>query len=220
MALPTTWTGLVSGTLRDSDYRAIRYQLWSYFEKRGTVRIPDDDAAWPALSNGELVALAVAWKRAAARSKAPTWPQWYDLVVSGLGWHQDGDRFVMSLDHMKAPAPPSTLKLFWLTTGDLAEQLDGAGTVLRPLIVDWSRSAYEQAARDAWTQMKVNREVTQMPPMPVPGGGRPGDPPAKPKIPPELVPDPSDLAPLPSVGGGLLLVLLLLAALSRKRKGN
>lgn len=158
-----------------------------------------DEVPYPALSNGELIALVQAWKRAAARSKSPTWKGWYDLVLDALGWAQQGDRFIMTREHAKEPADPSAVAMFWESLTELTAQLDRAGTVVKPLIVDWSYAGYEQAARDAWRKMKEDGIV-----------------PAEDAGP---VTTPSDSAVAPSGGGGgWLLLAILAAALATNRK--
>lgn len=153
---------------------------------------------WPGLSNGQLIALARAWKRAAARSKSPAWPLEYHLVIEALGWHQEGDRFIMTEAHAKEPAAPELLAMFWKSVRDLADRLSNDGTKLNPLIVDWSYAGYEAAAREAWTQMQAERASSPAAPGPI--------------------------ATAPAVkessgwGGAVLLIALLLAAGSKKKR--
>lgn len=187
----------------DKSYSGIRTQLYAQFYKRAEVETDDPVAgpqSWPDLSNGELIALVRAWKRAAARSSHPSWPISYDLLLSGLGWSKEGDQFVMTRDHATRPASALAIKLFWIATDDLAVQLDSATTKRYPLIVDWSYSGYEQAARDAWHEMQLAR----LPPLP----DRPPPSPIDPVLP-----------ELPSIdGGGILLVLLIAAYVITRKK--
>lgn len=156
-----------------------------------------DEEPYPALSNGELIALVQAWKRAAARSKSPTWKGWFDLVLDALGWAQPGDRFIMTREHAKEPADPSVVAMFWESLTELTTQLDRAGTVVKPLIVDWSYAGYEQAARDAWRKMKEDGIATAAPPI---------DDSAAPA------------AESGGGGGGWLLLAILAAALATKKQ--
>jgi hypothetical protein len=172
--------------------------------------------AYPALSNGEVIALVQAWRRAAARSKTPTWKGWNDLLNVALGWNAPGDRFVMTKAHAKAPADPGVVALLWQSTADLATNLDAAGTVYKPLIVDWSYSGYEQAARDAWHQMQHDAGAS---------GGLIGPPPSPippdPKLPDAPIPTPPERRkPKSSSGVGWLLAIALLLLGTRDRRQN
>lgn len=109
------------------------------------------------LTNAQLAALVRAWSRCAARSKAPTWAPAYELTIAALGYTAPGDRFVMTEAHMKAPAPAALVEYFWRASRELAQRLDADGTKLERLYVDWSTAGYQQAARDAWQRMQVER---------------------------------------------------------------
>lgn len=181
----------------------------------GTIGTGEIGAPWyAALSNGEIAALVLAWKRAAARSHVPTWPGWYDLLLHVLGWRSAGDRFVDFPDgtakkYASARADDEIIELFWRSIWDLAAQLDGAQTPVKPLIIDYSFQSYRQAARDAWHEM----ERLNPPPSPIPGA--PGGPP---------MPDKPDLPMPPGTGGKkssslwLLIALLLVATRGRSKK--
>lgn len=198
MKLPTTLTGK-----SDPGYVGIRSELY-YAASKANGEMNVDGASYPKLSNGQVVALVQAWRRASARSVRPSWPISFDLLIAALGWRKPGDRFVMSREHASALASGELVALFWLATGDLAESLDGARTKRLPLIVDYSYAGYEAAAREAWREMQAS---SGMPPLPD-------------KIPP------SPIAPVlpPKIprmgGGGILLLLLLIAAHATTRKKN
>lgn len=174
-----------------------------------TVAAPTGDRVVPRLTNGQVVALARAWKNAAARSKSPRWPDWYTLTIAALGWRTDGDKFVMTREHANEAAPTELLEFFWVATKQLAQQLDQAQTVNRPLNVSWAWEGYEQAARDAWHVMKVERRA------------RPTDEPAESPAPSiESPAAPAKPAESSGWGGGLLLLVLLLAVGATKKKGR
>jgi len=177
-----------------ADYQAIRFAEWANANKR---------TKGGALSNGELVAHAQAWRRAAARSSTPRWPAWFDLVTTafyGPG-RGAGDRFDMTPAHMTAPAPAELVAYYWTATGDLAVQLDDAHTVVKPLIVDASRAGYEAAARDAWNILKAEAAAL------------PVDQPVPFEEPISRPPDDEVIAPAAESSGlGALLLLLALVA--------
>jgi hypothetical protein len=200
MKLPARFDGAKVG----GGYVGIRSQLYATVEKtNGT--ISDAGTTWPKLSNGQVVALVQAWRRAAARSSRPSWPLSSDLLRAALGWRATGDRFVMTTQHAASLAAPELLQLFWLSTGELADQLDGVPTVKRPLVVDYSFRGYEAAARQEWSSMQAEAKI--------PGPKGPIEVP-DPKLPVKPV-----LPVVPSVGGGgLLLLLLLLAAFATKKR--
>jgi hypothetical protein len=185
-------------------YEGIRSQVY-YNAQQANGSTSINGAQWPKLSNGQVIALVQAWRRAAARSARPSWPLSFDLLRSALGWSQAGDRFVMSREHASALAPPELLQMFWTSTGDIAQQLDDANTKRMPLIVDHSYAGYEQAARDAWREMQAAGIV-----IPTPGGPLPVPDPVTPPTPP--------LPQVPSVGGGGMLLLLLIAAVAFSRR--
>jgi hypothetical protein len=167
--------------------------------------------AYPALSNGEVIAIVQAWRRAAARSHTPTWAAWDDLINAALGWTAPGDRYVMTKEHARAPADPGVIALLWQSTDELANQLDASGTVYKPLIVDWSYSGYEQAARDAWHQMQLDVQggIIGPPPSPIPP---PAPSPEKP------VPAPPEKKKGKGSGIGLFVFALLLLGTRDNRK--
>jgi len=176
-------------------YAGISAQVFQDADRNnGKVMIPGPEGGmyWPRLSNGQIAALAMAWKRAASRSKAPSWPDWYPIVNAALGWEKKGDRYIMTAERAAAPAAPELLEFFWRSSDELAKRLDAAGTKRAPLIVDWSFATYEAAARDAWQQMQSEDRGS-------PDGPARADP----------APQGSD--------GGLLLVLVIVAVMvSRK----
>lgn len=167
------------------------------------------DTMLPRLTNGQVVALARAWRNAAARSKSPTWAQWYELTIAGLGWRAEGDRFVMTREHANAVAPPELLAYFWASTKALAQQLDATQTVVRPLNVSYAWDQYEQAARDAWHVMKVERRARST-----------ADTPATSPAPAISPAAPAKPAESSGWGGGLLLLVLLLAVGATRKKGR
>ena len=137
----------------------------------------------PRVSNGQAVALVQAWRRAAARGQV-SWPVWADLASYALGRIEGDERFDMSQAHATAPLDDDGCALVWSATAELAAQLDESGTIVRPLVVAWTRASYQQAARDAWEVIKHEREQAKIPgpllpppqpdpdnPPKVPGGG-------------------------------------------------
>lgn len=142
----------------------------------------------PQLSNGQAVAIVQGWRRAAARGQV-SWPVWADITSYALGRIEGTERFNMTAEHARAPLDAAGLALVWSATAELASELDASGTVVRPLVVAWTRGTYQQAARDAWEVIKHERERDASearipgpllpPPQPdpddppkVPGGGR------------------------------------------------
>lgn len=195
------------GTGFQAGYQGIEAQLFLDVDKtNGNVRIPDEDGTvLPKLTNGQIIALATAWKRAAARSKAPSWPAWFDITVAALGWTKPGDRFVMTRAHAAAIAPPELLVMFWAATKELAARLDATGTKRAPLIVSYAWSGYEQAARDAWQTMQREQKQTD---------GSSLEPFDESKI--EI--DDAKPAESSGWGGAILLIVLLLAAAKKSRR--
>lgn len=175
-----------------------------------TVADPSGDRVVPRLTNGQIVALARAWKNAAARSKSPRWPDWYTVTIAALGWRTEGDKFVMTREHANAAAPTELIEFFWVATKQLAQQLDQAQTVIRPLNVSWAWEGYEQAARDAWHVMKVERRARPTDEQPATSPAPPLESPAAPAKPAESS----------GWGSGLLLLVLLLAVGASKKKGR
>lgn len=201
MKLATTFSGTKG---KEPGYAGIRAELYFDASKANGELQAIDGAAYPRLSNGQVVALVQAWRRAAARSKNPRWPLGLDLLRAGLGWRKQGDRFVMTAKHAATAAPSELVQLFWLSTAELAEQLDVAGTKRAPLIVDYSMAAYGAAAREAWREMQAELKVP----------GKPGQPWIE-------VPEEVPIKPvIPRGGGGglLLLVVLLIVAVGTRRK--
>lgn len=196
----------MKATIDGPSYLEILGRFGDEVTRANAVIVGSDGTEYPRLSNGELVAAVQAWKRCAARSKTPAWGMWYDLVLSGLGWEKDGDRFDMSDAHIKAPADPAAVELFWQEAARLAAQLDDVTTKLAPLIVDWSRKGYGAAAREAWRKMVEDGKAPNViPPLPP-------SPPTSPVNPP--------IPTLPTLDGDGLLIALLIAAavLSRKNR--
>ena len=144
-----------------ADYATMRYAVYTNAREREYGDEPVGPTYFPTLTNGEVVAFAQAWKRAAARSSTPRWPAWYEMVIAALGWSAPGDRFNMSEDHAKRAAPAELIEQLWIASDELAVQLDTAHTVVKPLIVDYSRDGYNAAAREAWHVMKT--EATMLP---------------------------------------------------------
>ena len=154
MALRTTYDG--KGF--QPGYAGIEAQVFLDADRQnGNVKVPDgaDGEIVPRLTNGQVIAMATAWKRAAARSKAPAWPEWYTITIAALGWRNRGDRFVMTKDHAQTPADPGLLQFYWRAAKALAERLDASATKHAPLIVSYAWDGYEQAARDAWHTMQI-----------------------------------------------------------------
>lgn len=143
----------------------------------------------PRLSNGQAVALVQAWRRAAARGQV-TWPVWVDLASYALGRREGTEPFNMSGDWARRPLDDDGLAMLWSSTAELATDLDAAGTIVRPVVVAWTRAGYEQAARDAWETIKHERALEESAAK-VPG----------PLLPPPQ-PDPDDPPKVP--GGGTL----------------
>lgn len=198
---PTTFTG--KGY--QAGYAGIAAELFAIADKvNGKLLAPDADGGiyYPRLTWGQIVALTLAWKRAAGRSTV-RWGTWYDLTKHALGWGKEGDRFIMEKSWAETSADPSSLALFWTEIDRLAISLDNAGTKIAPIYVDWSWPAYEAAARDAWNQMKIEREAPKSSPDP-------------------KLEDDADRGASESSGwgNGILLIALLIAAgmASKKRR--
>lgn len=200
-----------------TSYKAPNYQLAfaqsfsDAVENNGTVAVLDgaNERLVPRLTNGQVVALARAWKNAAARSKSPSWPPWYDITIAGLGWKAEGDKFVMTKEHANAEAPTELLVYFWSATKALSAQLDQSTTVVRPLNVSYAWDVYQQAARDAWHLMKVERRARSTPEQPAVSPA--------PAISPTAPAKPAESS---GWGGGLLLLVLLLAVGATRKKGR
>jgi hypothetical protein len=193
MKLKKSYTGV--------DYATIRWNVFQSVKTRS-------QTAYPWLSNGEVIAFAQAWRRAAARSSSPRWPAWYEIVLAALGWEKVGDRFDMSEAHAKRAAPPALVEQLWIATDELAVQLDTAHTVIKPLIVDYSRDAYAAAAREAWNIMKAEASIQPVDPFTD----------AQPISSPDQVDDATTTQPGSSGGGfGALLLLALLVAWAMKK---
>lgn len=193
--------------IKGPDYVSIASALWDDVK-----RVNGVCGSYPCLSNGEVAAIIQAWRRAAARTSVPTWPGWYELMLHALGWRQPGDRFVnFKGDEAKAysqeRADPELIELTWKSVAELAGQIDAAKGTVGPLLIDYSYSAYGQAARDTWNEMKrQNPEwISPIPPMPE-------DPPESPVEPPH---GPGDGG---GGGGWLLIALLIAASLGRSNK--
>lgn len=204
-------------SITGTSYREIEASSWEdVANAHGMVATQGSGEEYPALSNGELIALIQAWKRASARSSQPGWGEWYEIALDGLGWQQPGDRFNMTKDHAQAPADPAAVALFWESVDRLAQRLDGARTVVKPLIIDYTFAAYEQAARDAWREMqRVQTEVPSVPgrkPIPLP------DDPEPPPVPHDPRRKPSPDKPAKGGGDGILIALLIAAYVLRKRR--
>lgn len=130
---------------------------------RGAVAQPEADGSssyLPRLTNGQLAALVLAWRRAAARGNV-SWPVWADLANAALGRSETEPRFDMSRARRQATADDAALELFWTATAELASRLDDAGTVVRPVPVQWTQDSYEQLARDAWETIKRERDEAE-----------------------------------------------------------
>lgn len=194
----------VKNTITSNTYVGIALASWDEVKRANgitasPVTSPDQEpvAGYPKLSNGEMIALIQAWKRAAARSKVPTWGGWYELTLDALGWQKPGDRFKDSRADAQAPVDDATVRVFWTSIAQLAGQLDATHTVLRPLYIDWSYPGFEAAAREAWRKMQEEGGSASAGPAPT-----------------------STEAAAASGGNGLLIVLLLAAwATSRRKKG-
>jgi hypothetical protein len=204
MPLKTSYDG--SGF--QAGYAGIEAQLFLDVDRtNGNVRIPDDDGTiLPKLTNGQVAALATAWRRAAARSKAPSWPAWYDITIAALGWTQPGDKFIMTREHAAKVAAPELLVLFWAATKELAAQLDATGTKRAPLIVSYAWSGYEQSARDAWQTMQREQKQSD-------DGSR-----LEPFDESKIEIDDAKPAESSGWGGAVLLIVLLLAAAKKSKR--
>lgn len=167
----TALKGSYTGAGWEDGYAGISAELFFDVDKtNGNVQVPGAEGpiTYPRLTNGQVAALATAWKRAAARSSVPTWPDWYPIAIASLGWLARGDRFIMTQEHARAVAPLELIEYFWRSTDRLAKNLDSVQTKRAPLIVDWSYGTYEQAARDAWIQMKAEQGPVNDPRSPAP----------------------------------------------------
>jgi len=86
---------------------------------------------------------------------------WADLANAALGRSETEPRFDMSRARRQATADDAALELFWTATAELASRLDDAGTVVRPVPVQWTQDSYEQLARDAWETIKRERDEAE-----------------------------------------------------------
>lgn len=154
MALPTSYSG---GTYVAA-WTALRDAVGKANGLAALAEMPEPLTGGfvPRLSNGQAVALVQAWRRAAARGQV-TWPVWADLASYALGRIEGTERFDMTQNHARAPLDPAGLALVWSATAELASDLDAAGTIVRPVVVSWTRATYQQAARDAWESIKHER---------------------------------------------------------------
>ena len=166
MGLPATFDG--KGF--DPGYRGIEAQVFMAADKANGKLQDPTGVWWPRLTWGQMLALVQAWKRAAARSTV-RWSGWYDLSKWALGWEKEGDRFIMTKQWAQTSADPASLNMFWTDTGKLAADLDASGAKIAPLYVDWTWDGYERAARDTWSQMKIEREADPRAPAPVKAPG-------------------------------------------------
>lgn len=152
--LPT----IFDGTGYESSYAGLHAELFNAADSaNGRVLVPPPtEMYFPRLSNLQLVALVQAWRRATQRAGAAPviWRGWYDLLTAAFGWEHPGDHFDDTTAHMKAPAPPELLAMFWQSTDKLATDLDGAHVALRALRPRYTADEYRQAERDAWEQMR------------------------------------------------------------------
>lgn len=172
-ALPTKLSG--------ATYRAMWNQLRDAAEKANGLEPSADALPWPLqgsfvprLSNGQALAIVRAWRRAAARSSAPSFLAAFEFGIHALGWRDAGDKFVMTQAHAKAPYEPvDVLAQLWASTAEVAEDLDESGAKVAPLFLDSSWSAYEAGARELWTEMQTNI----LPPIPDKPPPLPFDPP-------------------------------------------
>lgn len=154
MALPTTFTG----PTYVAQWEALRDAVGKANGLAALAELPEPLSGGfvPRMSNGQAVAIVQAWRRAAARGQV-TWPVWADVVSYALGRIEGTERFDMTQAHAQAPLDSAGLALVWSATAELASELDGAGTIVRPLPVAWTRATYQQAARDAWEVIKHER---------------------------------------------------------------
>lgn len=196
MALAATYNG--------SDYQQIEARLFMAVDQaNGRLLTPDPEGGeyFPRLTWGQIVALAAAWKRAAARSTL-RWSGWYDLMKYALGYDKPGDRFIMTKQWANTTADPASTAMFWKQIGQLAQDLDSSKTKIAPLYVDWTWAGYEAAARDAWSQMKIEREAPVSSPDP------------------KLTPAEAEASESSGWGGAILLIALLIAAGKASKKGS
>lgn len=145
---------------RGDAYVAIEKAIFFEADRvNGNVVVPDGQGGVrvPRLSNAQVLAIVQGWRRAAARSRAPQWPESVDLALAALGWRKAGDRFDMTDEHMRESAPPELLAMLWAATKSLAERLDGSATKVAPVYLVWTRSGYEEAARQTWRTMQLEQ---------------------------------------------------------------
>lgn len=180
---------------------------------RAVVDDPDGTRNVPRLANGHAMAIFQALRRAGARAKrAVVIPEArWQLAWFAYGWESWGDRFAVSKVDAMAPYDENMLPDFWDFVEDFCLDLDAQDTVVRPLYLDTSYTAYQQGARDAWEAMKAF-DPNAVSPIP----GAPGGPPM-PDHPPDVPTPPLPVIPSPGVGGILLLVLLALAIATGKK---
>lgn len=157
----------------------------------GVVSVPGSDGtpkSYPKITNAHALAIFQALRRGGGRSAgdAITVNEWsWQLAWSALGWKKWGDKFVMTKAQASAPYPTSLLGVYWDQVHDSAAALDASKTVVRPLPLDYSWAAYEQAARDAWEAMRrLEATKSASAPLPFPIPDKPPPPPITPPMPP------------------------------------
>lgn len=213
--MPTQVAGATYGAMASAIADAAR-------KINGTVSVPGSDGTpkpYPKLTNAHALAIFQALRRGGGRSAgdAITVNEWaWQLAWSAFGWKKWGDKFVMTKAQAAAPYETSLLGVYWDQVHDSAAALDASKTVIRPLPLDYSWAAYEQAARDAWEAMRRLQKTDT--PTPVQTSAMP--PIAPVPLPPPVRPPDMTPVPVPKKTNWLIWVLLgaLLIRGDRKRR--
>jgi len=165
---------------------------------------------YPRLSNAQALALLQAWRGQLAPRKLDPTTQW-SLWYGALGYAKPGDKFDVHIAHGSAAAPDDVIAGAWEFVAGAAQRLDYTGASPKLLVLNFTYTAYEKAANDAYAALQRSRRKPKAKPAPSPTT-TPDDVPVST---PEAAPEVST----PDRGTALLVVLVVIAiALRSKRK--
>lgn len=224
--------GQIPSTFAGDSWAQLKAQLF-YAVDTATGRVLVSDAQGgeylPDLTNGQAMALLQAWRKTLRAWKQPMpgalWPALWYLV---LGYQVAGDKFDVSIARAQLKAEPAVVAGVWAFIDYATEQLDRTPAAKpRTLGIDFSYSAWDRAARDAYEQLKLERAASKRSSTAAPKKKRKVKVPMPPGIDdPEVeLPDEDELpvAPMPpqlpkmSRGTALLIVLILILAAVRQK---
>lgn len=163
---------------------------------------------WPGVSNAQALAILQAFRKLLRSNKetvpAALWPECWYLALGRL---KPGDKFIMSTAHGSSPASLDVVECTWALVVYATERLEAKRAKPILLVLDLSYRGYEQAAKDAYAQLKrdtaKNGKAPPIPPLP-------DKPPIDPPLP--VVPRPKFR------DAGILLLLLVVAFGSTRRR--